>query len=80
MQGKTTGIKVPDGGCVKCHEPAANTKTALAALGRNDCVEQITNFSVIAAYGAMSTPALGVNKKVVCYGKVLKPKEIKTIL
>ena len=43
-------------------------------------MELITDFSVIAAYGVMSTPALVVDGKVVSYGKVLKRDEVATIL
>ena len=68
------------GGCAKCHELEENTKAALASLGLEEPVELITDFSVIAAYGVMSTPALVVDGKVVSYGKVLKRDEVETIL
>ena len=74
------GIFVLGGGCAKCHELEANTKAALASLGLDQSVEMITDFSVIAAYGVMSTPALVVDGKVVSYGKVLKRDEVATIL
>jgi len=70
------GIKVLGGGCAKCHELEANTKAALSELGLNEDVELITDFSVIATYGVMSTPALVIDHKVVAYGKVLKKQEI----
>ena len=75
-----SGIKVLGGGCAKCHELEANTKAALASLGLEEPVELITDFSVIAAYGVMSTPALVVDGKVVSYGKVLKRDEVAAIL
>ena len=77
---RESGVKVLDGGCAKCHELEANTKAALASLGLDQSVELITDFSVIAAYGVMSTPALVVDGKVVSYGKVLKRDEVATIL
>jgi small redox-active disulfide protein 2 len=70
------GIKVLGGGCAKCHELEANTKAALDELGISENVELITDFSVIATYGVMSTPALVIDNKVVSYGKVLKKDEI----
>lgn len=73
------GIKVL-GGCAKCHELEENTKAALAALGLAEDVQLITDFSVIAIYGVMSTPALVVDEKVVSYGKVLKQEEVASIL
>lgn len=74
------GVKVLEGGCAKCHELEANTKAALAALGLSGAVQLITDFSVIAAYGVMSTPALVVDEKVVSSGKTLSPDEIASIL
>ena len=70
------GIKVLGGGCAKCHELEANTKAALAELSISEEVELITDFSVIATYGVMSTPALVIDNKVVSYGKVLKTPEV----
>ena len=77
---RESGVKVLGGGCAKCHELEANTKAALASLGLDQSVEMIMDFSVIAAYGVMSTPALVVDGKVVSYGKVLKRDEVVTIL
>ena len=77
---RKSGVKVLGGGCAKCHELEANAKAALASLGLDQSVELITDFSVIAAYGVMSTPALVVDGKVVSYGKVLKRDEVATIL
>lgn len=77
---RSSGIKVLGGGCAKCHELEENTKAALASLGLEEPVELIMDFSVIAAYGVMSTPALVVDGKVVSYGKVLKRDEVETIL
>ena len=77
---RESGVKVLSGGCAKCHELEANAKAALASLGLDQSVELITDFSVIAAYGVMSTPALVVDGKVVSYGKVLKRDEVTAIL
>ena len=73
-------IKVLGGGCTKCHELQKHTEDALKELGMSIAVDLITDFSVIAAYGVMSTPALVINEQVVSYGKVLKKDEIVTIL
>jgi predicted thioredoxin/glutaredoxin len=43
-------------------------------------IDHVTDFSQIAAYGVMSTPALVIDGKVVSYGKVLKPEEVVTLL
>ncbi|SDB45795.1 thioredoxin family protein [Butyrivibrio sp. INlla16] len=75
-----TNVKVLGGGCSKCETLLANAKEAISALGVDAEVEYITDFSVIAGYGIMSTPALIVNDKVVSMGKVLKEKEIEAFL
>ncbi len=43
-------------------------------------IDHVTDFSQIAAYGVMSTPALVIDGKVVSYGKVLKTEEVVKIL
>ena len=40
----------------------------------------VTDFTQIAAYGVMTTPALVVDGKVVSYGKVLKKDEAKALI
>jgi len=40
----------------------------------------VTDFSQIAAYGIMSTPALVINEKVVSFGRVLSAEEVVKIL
>ena len=42
--------------------------------------EYITDMTVVASYGIMSTPALVVNDKVVAMGKVYQPSEIEKLL
>lgn len=46
----------------------------------DSAIEHITDFTRIAAYGVMTTPALVVAGKVVSYGKVLKVEEVVKIL
>ena len=70
------GIKVLGGGCAKCHQLEENCKIALEQLGINENIELTTDFSVIASYGVMSTPALVIDNKVLSYGKVIKPDDI----
>ena len=43
-------------------------------------VEYITDMEKIMQYGVMSMPALVVNEQVASMGKVLKAKEIETLL
>lgn len=73
-------ILILGGGCDKCRQLEAATKTAMEQLGWDDTIGHITDFAQIAAYGVMTTPALVVDGKVVSYGKVLKPEEIAGLL
>lgn len=73
-------VKVLGSGCAKCNQLEAATKEALVKLGMEDTIDHVTDFSQIAAYGVMTTPALVVDGKVVSYGKVLKTDEVVKIL
>lgn len=74
------GVKVLGSGCAKCNQLEVAAKAALEQLGMDTTIDHVTDFSQIAAYGVMSTPALVVDGKVVSYGKVLKTEEIVKIL
>ena len=52
-------------------------RAALTELGMDTSIDHVTDFTQIAAYGVMTTPALVVDGKVVSYGKVLKKEEAK---
>jgi small redox-active disulfide protein 2 len=77
---KGEAVKVLGSGCAKCNQLEANVKIALEQLGMETMIEHVTDFSQIAAYGVMSTPALVVDGKVVSYGKVLKVEEAVKLL
>ena len=57
-----------------------SAREALAELNVEENIDHITDFSQIASYGVMSTPALVVKGKVVSYGKVLNKDEVKELL
>ena len=69
-------IKVLGGGCSKCEALLENTKKAVQEKGIEAEIEYITDFSVIAGYGIMSTPALMIDGKVVSTGRILNEKQI----
>ena len=79
---KTEGasIKILGSGCAKCNQLEAATKAALQQLDMDTTIDHVTDFSKIAAYGVMTTPALVVDGKVVSYGKVLRTEEVVKIL
>lgn len=79
---KTEGasVKVLGSGCAKCNQLEAAAKAALEQLDMDTKIDHVTDFSQIAAYGVMSTPALAIDGKVVSFGKVLKTEEVVKIL
>ncbi len=74
------GIKILGTGCKKCEELKENVKKALEELDLDIPVEHITDLIQISSYGVMSTPALVIDGKVLSYGKILKPSQIKEFL
>lgn len=76
----TGGVKVLGSGCVKCNALEQAAHEALAELDMDTSIDHVTDFAQIAAYGVMTTPALVVDGKVVCYGKVLKKEEVKALI
>lgn len=76
----SSGVKVLGSGCAKCNALEQATREALAELGMETTIDHVTDFTQIAAYGVMTTPALVVDGKVVSYGKVLKKDEAKALI
>ena len=73
-------IKIVGTGCPNCKRLEANTKTALEEIGLKAKIEDVTDIEKIMSYGILSTPGLVIDEKVVSYGKVLSPNEIKEFL
>lgn len=74
------GVKVLGGGCAKCSALEDAVRAALSELGMDTAIDHVTDFTQIAAYGVMTTPALVVDGKVVSYGRVLKKEEAKAMI
>ena len=81
-QSKSDGpaVKILGSGCEKCNALEKATVEALRELGMDTAVDHVRDFTQIAAYGVMTTPALVVDGKVLCYGKVLKKDEVVKLL
>lgn len=79
-ESKRSRIKVLGSGCAKCNQLERAVFEALVQLGMDTAIEHVTDFTKIAAYGVMTTPALVVDEKVISYGKVLKTEEVIEIL
>jgi small redox-active disulfide protein 2 len=73
-------IKILGSGCPKCKKLEANVKEACKQLNLKANIEEVQDYSEIASYGVMATPALLVNGEVKAYGRVLEVQEIKKIL
>lgn len=74
------GVKVLGSGCAKCNALERAAREALAELGMETAIDHVTDFTQIAAYGVMTTPALVVDGKVVSCGKVLKKDEARALI
>lgn len=77
---KDNGIKILGSGCTKCEKLEESVKQAITELNLDLPIEHITDFSQIAAYGVMSTPALVLNGQVISFGKALSANEVKQII
>ena len=73
-------IKVLGPGCNNCKTLERVTKEAVAELGIEATIEKIEDYSTIAGYGVMSTPALVINEKVVYSGRVPTPAQLRELL
>lgn len=73
-------VKILGTGCAKCNQLEEATIAALEELGVERSIEHITDFTQIASYGVMQTPALVIDGKVISYGKVLTSGEGKKVL
>ncbi len=79
-EGQSSAIKILGSGCAACNALEANTVKALSLLGQETTVEHVTDFSKIATYGVMTTPALVVDEKVLVSGRIAEVDQIVTLL
>ena len=70
-------IEILGSGCARCHGLKDNVRKALAILGKDAEVVDVTDMQQIMAYGVMSMPVLVIDGKVVSAGRVLSPEEVK---
>lgn len=78
--GTVSRVKILGGGCSKCHTLEETTRQALKELGQEMPVQLVNDFSQIAAYGVMTTPALVVDDKVLLSGAVPGKDQVKALL
>jgi small redox-active disulfide protein 2 len=70
-------IRILGPGCPRCHEVEKRTINSLAELNVGADVQKIADFKQIAAFGVFATPALVVNGKVKCVGRIPSQDEVK---
>jgi small redox-active disulfide protein 2 len=73
-------IEIFGSGCARCKALEAHVRGAATELGSDAPIGHITDFSRIAAYGVLSTPALAIDGKVVSSGRVLTVTEAVDVL
>ncbi len=73
-------IKVLGPGCANCVNLERITREAVDTLGLDATIEKVTDFSAIAGYGVMATPALVVDERVVVSGRVPTEAEVRGLL
>lgn len=69
-------IKVCGPGCPKCHEAERIVNEALAEAGIATSVQKISDFNEIAKLGVFATPAVVIDGKIKCTGKVPSKKDV----
>lgn len=73
-------IKILGTGCPNCLKLEASARIAAKELGLDAEIVKVTDMVGISAYGILRTPGLVVDEKVVSYGRVLNPAEVKALL
>lgn len=68
-------INVFGPGCAKCAETENLMRKVLEESGCDGVVEKISDFKAMMEKGVMSTPAVAIDGKVLCTGRVPSKKE-----
>lgn len=69
-------IKVLGPGCAACKRLEALTRKVIDELGLEAQIEKVEDLDAILAYPILATPALVINERVVCAGRVPSRAEI----
>lgn len=64
-------------GCSSCEETARIVKAVVAESGVPAEVEKVADFKEMMAHGVMSTPAVAIDGKILCTGRVPRREEVK---
>ena len=69
-------IKVCGPGCANCTKAENIVKDAVADAGVNANILKVTDFAAMAKLGVLSTPAIVIDGKIMCVGKVPSKSEV----
>ena len=70
-------IKVLGPGCARCVEAEQRVRKVVQALGSDARVDKVTDFREMMALGVLSTPAVVLDDKLMCTGRVPSEEEIR---
>lgn len=70
-------IKVLGPGCAKCKEAEDIVRTVVRDAGSDAHVEKVTDLREMMALGVMATPAVVIDGKIKCTGRVPTPAEVR---
>lgn len=63
-------------GCARCREAEDNVRLAAEAAGLDLVVEKVTDFKEILRLGVLATPALVLDGRILCTGRVPGVQEV----
>lgn len=69
-------VKILGSGCANCRKLEAVAREAATIAGREANFVKVTDMKEILAYDLLSTPALVINEKVVCSGRIPTVAEV----
>ena len=69
-------VKVLGSGCKRCIATAAMIEAEAARLGMPVSIEKVTDYAAIAGYGAMSTPGVVIDGKLVHAGGLPRAEDL----
>lgn len=70
-------IEILGSGCPSCKQLEENAKKAVKESNKEAEIVKVTDISKFVDYGVMQTPAIVIDGKVKCSGKVADKEEIK---
>lgn len=73
-------VKILGPGCANCKKLEAVAREAATALGLECEIDKVTDYVAIMAHSVLSTPALVVDGKVVCSGRIPTIAEVQAWL